>query len=160
VPSRVQADVRGLLGGEELFFVLEVAELAAARAGLQLRLPFLDRPLVEWVHAIPWQQRRPDGLMKRLLRDAMAGTWPEELARRRKVTLANEYFAWSVSRSLPLLAPTIEGLRWEAAEFIDHGVARRLLASMDGGGDAAKWRDWLELWDIVGLESWLRHLRD
>ena len=159
IPSRVQADVRGLFSSMDLFFAVEVTELAAARAGLQLRLPFLDRPLVEWVLAIPWDQRRPHGLMKRLLRDAMAGLWPEALARRRKVTLANEYFAWSVLRALPLLAPTVEGLRWESARYIDHEQARRLLASMCADGAAAKWRNSMELWDIVALEQWLRILR-
>jgi asparagine synthase (glutamine-hydrolysing) len=134
-------------------------ELDAARAGLQLRLPFLDRALVEWVHAIPWQRRLPGGLMKRLLRDAMAGIWPEQLARRREVAIADDYIVWCLSRSVPLLAPAMEEPRWEAAEFVDHGEAARLLDSMRGSAGAAC-RTWLELWYIVTLEAWLRGLRD
>ena len=159
IPSRVQADVRELFTSADLLFALEVTELAAARAGLQLRLPFLDRPLAEWVHSIPWQRRRPRGLMKRLLRDAMAGTWPEALARRRTATLANEYFSWSVSRALPLLAPMVEGLRWEAAPYVHHEEARRMLASMLGGRGGAEWRESMRLWDTGCLEWWLRQLR-
>jgi asparagine synthase (glutamine-hydrolysing) len=159
VPSRVQADVRGLLTGEDLFFAVEVAELAAARAGLQLRLPFLDRSLVEWVHSIPWERRLPRGLMKRLLRDAMAGLWPERLARRREVALAGDYLAWSIRRAVPLLAPTVEGLRWEAEEFIVHGEAKRLLESLPDTRSVSAWWRWMEVWDTVCLESWLREAR-
>jgi len=159
VPSRVQADLRGLAAGEDLAFAVEVAELAAARAGLQLRLPFLDRPLVEWVRSIPWERRLPRGLMKRLLRDAMAGLWPEALAGRREVALADDYLAWSVERARPLLAPTIEGLRWESEQFIDHDEAKRLLASLDDETGRENWRGCLELWDISSVETWLRGLR-
>ena len=158
-PSQVQEDVGGLLEGQGTHISVEIMELAAARAGLQLRLPFLDRALVEWVHAIPWQRRLPHGLMKRLLREAMTGIWPEELARRREVAIADDYIAWSLSRSLPLLAPTLEESRWDAAEFVDHRKARNLLASIRATADAGC-RSWLELWYIVALERWLRGLRD
>jgi len=159
VPSRVQTDVRGLLTGQDVFFAVEVAELGAARAGLQLRLPFLDRSLIEWVHSIPWERRLPRGLMKRLLRDAMAGLWPEALARRRDVALAGDYLAWSIRRTVPLLAPTVEGLRWEAEEFIVHGEAKRLLASLPDTGSVSTWWKWMETWDAASLESWLRAAR-
>jgi asparagine synthetase B (glutamine-hydrolysing) len=155
----VQDDVGGLLEGQGTHISVEIMELAAARAGLQLRLPFLDRALVEWVHAIPWQQRLPRGLMKRLLREAMAGIWPEELARRREVAIADDFIVWSLSRSEPLFAPTLEESRWEAARFVDHEQAMRLLASVRGGADAGC-RNWQELWCMVALERWLRGLRD
>ena len=158
-PSEVQDDVRGLLAGCGTHVSVEIMELAAARAGLQLRLPFLDRVLVEWVHSIPWQRRLPRGLMKRLLRDAMAGIWPAELAQRREVAIADDYIVWCLSRSVPLLVPTMEESRWEAAEFVDHGEATRLLASVRGRADA-KCRTWVELWAILALETWLRGLRD
>jgi asparagine synthase (glutamine-hydrolysing) len=158
-PSQVQDDVGGLLGGQGTHVSVEIMELAAARAGLQLRLPFLDRGLAEWVHAIPWQRRLPRGLMKRLLREAMAGTWPEELARRREVAIADDYILWSLSRSAVLLAATIEGPRWEAADFVSREQAAGLLASIRADDDTTC-RTWLELWDIVALERWLRGLRD
>jgi hypothetical protein len=98
--------------------------------------------------------------MKRMLRDAMAGIWPEKQARRREVAVADDYLAWSVSRSARLLASSVEGLRWEAASYYEHSEAKRLLASMVGGGASSDWRRWLELWDIAALESWLKRLRD
>jgi asparagine synthase (glutamine-hydrolysing) len=158
-PSQVQDDVGGLLEGQGTHVSVEIMELDAARAGLQMRLPFLDRALVEWVHAIPWQQRLPGGLMKRLLREAMAGIWPEELARRREVAIADDYIVWSLSRSLPLLAPTLEESRWEAADFVNHGEARSLLESIRGSAHEAC-RTWLELWRIVAMERWLRGVRN
>ena len=159
LPSRVQADVAALLSGD-LLQSAEVVELAAARAGLQLRLPFLDWPLVEWVHSIPWDRRLPRGLMKRLLREAMTGLWPESLARRRQVALAGDYLAWSVRRALPLLSPTITGSRWEAKEFILQEEANRLLVSLGRTKSVGIWRTYMDLWDIVSLETWLRGLRD
>ncbi|HEU4384505.1 MAG TPA: asparagine synthase-related protein [Anaeromyxobacteraceae bacterium] len=155
IPSRVQAGLLAVLSGEDQFLLVEQAEQDAARAGLQLRLPFLDRPLVEWVRSIPWQRRRPRGLVKRLLRDAMAGTWPDELAHRRAVSIADDCLVWSVSRAIPLLAPVVEGSRWESGKFVDQREARRLLTSIRGASTLA---NCVDLWNILALEAWLREL--
>lgn len=54
-----------------------------ARFGLELRCPFLDRRLVEFVFAIPEEQRWRHGQSKFVLREAMKNILPEEIRTRR-----------------------------------------------------------------------------
>ncbi len=50
--------------------MIESMERAAAYAGMELRMPFLDRRLVEFVLGIPADERVKDGIPKRLLRES------------------------------------------------------------------------------------------
>jgi asparagine synthetase B (glutamine-hydrolysing) len=54
-----------------------------ARFGLELRCPFLDRRIVEFVFAIPEEQRWRHGQSKFVLREAMKNIVPEEMRTRR-----------------------------------------------------------------------------
>ncbi len=53
-----------------------------ARFGLELRCPFLDRRIVEFVFAIPEEQRWRRGQSKFVLREAMKNILPEEIRTR------------------------------------------------------------------------------
>jgi asparagine synthase (glutamine-hydrolysing) len=57
----------------------------AGGSGIEARVPFLDHRLVELVAAVPEHLRRPLLWDKRILRAAMRGTVPEEVAERPKV---------------------------------------------------------------------------
>ena len=53
-------------------------------AGLEVRVPFCDHHLVEYVWNIPWAMKAMNGQRKQVLRDAAEGLLPEELLRRPK----------------------------------------------------------------------------
>jgi asparagine synthase (glutamine-hydrolysing) len=133
---------------------IEIGELLAARHGLQLRCPFLDRRLAAWVLAVPWQRRLPQGRMKRLLREAMRELLPPEVAERRAVTVFDDFVAWSARRAAPRLAPLLAASRWESAGYVDQGAARALLTSVERGASSAM--AGADLRNIAMLESWLR----
>src|SRR5262249_30073924 len=61
--------------------------MRAGRPGLEIRLPYLDRRLVEFVLAVPFERRLPRGRMKVLLRKAMKGLVPGTILARTKLTL-------------------------------------------------------------------------
>ena len=65
--------------------------------GFELRHPFMHRPLVEFVLAVPWQQQLHPGADRLLQRRALAGILPEKVRRRRSKTIFDQ--------------PTFEGLR-------------------------------------------------
>src|SRR5579862_9075314 len=54
--------------------------------GLEVRVPFTDHRLVEYVWNVPWSMKEAGGIEKGLLRTAAAGLLPADLLRRRKST--------------------------------------------------------------------------
>jgi len=53
-------------------------------AGLEVRVPFADHELVEYVYNIPWEMKFHNGMEKGLLRKALEGTLPNEVLYRKK----------------------------------------------------------------------------
>jgi asparagine synthase (glutamine-hydrolysing) len=53
-------------------------------ASLEVRVPFADHRLVEYVWNIPWEMKMVDGLEKGILRRALRGVLPEEVLYRKK----------------------------------------------------------------------------
>ncbi|WP_099205285.1 asparagine synthase (glutamine-hydrolyzing) [Scatolibacter rhodanostii] len=52
--------------------------------GLEVRLPFADHRLVEYVFNVPWEYKAPNGIVKGLLRDASRDWLPEDVLYRKK----------------------------------------------------------------------------
>jgi len=53
-------------------------------AGLEVRVPFADHDLVEYVYNIPWEMKFHNGMEKGLLRKALEGILPNEVLYRKK----------------------------------------------------------------------------
>ncbi len=126
----------------------------AAAFGIEVRHPFLDRRLIEFLVSIPPAQIYKVDLSKRLLRHAMAGLLPEAVRLRRAKTHLNTFLDFSLGggrrdRIERLLASPLA---------TDLGILDRkhLLAaykrSQDGGSVAFD----LHLWNPIALEVWLR----
>ncbi|MBI3550304.1 MAG: hypothetical protein HY078_14790 [Elusimicrobia bacterium] len=61
---------------------LEMLERMAAQCGVEARLPFRDRRLVNFALAIPWEEVVRDGRGRRLEREALEGILPASIAAR------------------------------------------------------------------------------
>ena len=53
-------------------------------SGLEVRVPFCDHRIAEYLYRIPWEMKDHGGYEKGLLRQAMAGRLPEEILWRKK----------------------------------------------------------------------------
>lgn len=53
-------------------------------SGLEVRVPYADHRLAQYVFNVPWEFKCPNGVPKGLLRDAAAGLLPEEVLQRGK----------------------------------------------------------------------------
>lgn len=73
-------DVRCYLPGD----ILVKVDRAAMAHGLEVRAPFLDAELAQFVLGLPWRTRFKDGQLKPLLRASCSHLWPEELKSREK----------------------------------------------------------------------------
>ncbi len=53
-------------------------------SGLEVRVPFCDHRIAEYLYTVPWAFKDHNGVEKGLLREAMAGVLPEEVLWRKK----------------------------------------------------------------------------
>lgn len=59
--------------------------------GLEARVPFADRRLVEYIFNVPWEMKAKDGLVKNVLRQSSVGKLPEDILFRRKSPYPKSY---------------------------------------------------------------------
>jgi asparagine synthase (glutamine-hydrolysing) len=64
--------------------LLERKDRMSMAASLEVRVPFCDHHLVEYVFNIPWQQKMAGGQVKGVLREAIRDALPAEVVDRRK----------------------------------------------------------------------------
>ena len=65
-------------------FLLDRKDRLSMASGLEVRVPFTDHRLVEYVWNVPWPVKEAGGIEKGLLRTAADGLLPADLLRRRK----------------------------------------------------------------------------
>jgi asparagine synthase (glutamine-hydrolysing) len=65
-------------------FLLDRKDRLSMAHGLEVRVPFCDHRLVEYVWNVPWSMKEAGGIEKGLLRTAADGLLPGDLLRRRK----------------------------------------------------------------------------
>ncbi|MGN1174296.1 MAG: asparagine synthase (glutamine-hydrolyzing) [Roseburia sp.] len=59
--------------------------------GLEARVPFADKKLVDYVFNIPWEMKAKDGVVKNVLRQAVRGLLPDEILFRQKSPYPKTY---------------------------------------------------------------------
>ena len=64
--------------------LLDRKDRLSMASGLEVRVPFCDHRLVEYVWNVPWAMKEAGGIEKGLLRAAADGLLPDDLLRRRK----------------------------------------------------------------------------
>ena len=118
---------------------------------LEVRVPLLDTPLVEFVGSLPDAARRRPGVQKALLVEALGDLLPKEILTQRKRTFTLPWEEWTRG---PLRA------RMEAS-FAD--PAPSLAPYLRPGGVQSVWTDflagkttWSRPWSLYVLNGWCR----
>jgi asparagine synthase (glutamine-hydrolysing) len=119
---------------------------------LEVRVPLLDTPLVEFVSSLPDAARHRTGAQKALLTEALSGLLPEEILGKQKRTFMLPWEEWlrgplrprleaSFADIAPSLAPLLrtEGVRAVWAEFLEGKTS------------------WSRPWSLYVLNEWCRH---
>lgn len=71
--------------------LLDRKDRTTMASGLEVRVPFADHRLVQYVYNVPWEFKNHDNVVKGLLRDASAGLLPDEVLYRRKSPYPKTY---------------------------------------------------------------------
>lgn len=154
-PSVCQADTYLNVTGPYYGLKLEVDERDAAARGMEMRYPFLDSRLVEFVLSIPSDSRMWSGVWKGLLRAAMRGVVPETIRLRK----GKGDWTEPADRALTALCR-----RKEPAPLANRSA--RMQRYVDLGGARAFMRRYLagdrdlryDIWFLLTLDHWLAWL--
>jgi asparagine synthase (glutamine-hydrolysing) len=124
------------------------------RGGVEVRLPYLDLPLVEFLLAIPFEQKirpgEPRSLHRRSLRDIL----PERIARRKGKRGTDEAFFRSVASEWPKLDAMFADARVCAMGYAQNSLLREALERARRGSEAYT----SMLSSLISIEFWLRAL--
>jgi asparagine synthase (glutamine-hydrolysing) len=121
---------------------------------LEVRVPFLDHALVEFVARLPGSVKQTTGVAKPLLVDAVSDLLPREVITQSKRTFTLPWENWLRSE-----------LRREVADGL-HNIAAPLKESLNGHRVGKVWADfldgqtsWSRVWSLFVLNQWAhRHL--
>jgi asparagine synthase (glutamine-hydrolysing) len=118
---------------------------------LEVRVPLLDTPLVEFVGALPEASRRRDATAKALLTEAIGNLLPQEILTQKKRTFTLPWEHW-------LRGPLRKRME---ASFAD--IAPGLTPHVHGDGVREVWSaflagktSWSRPWSIYALNEWCR----
>jgi asparagine synthase (glutamine-hydrolysing) len=118
---------------------------------LEVRVPFLDTPLVEFVLSLPEAAKRDPARPKALLIEALGDLVPQEMAAQRKRTFTFPWDHW---------------LRGDLGKRLGAGLADwspALAVQLDGGFARGVWQDflggrttWSRPWSLYVLNEWVK----
>ena len=118
---------------------------------LEVRVPFLDHPLVEFVTQLPQKAKRRRGIAKALLVAAVADVLPDEVVHQTKRGFT---FPWETWLRGPLKEKVENGLSELSsplAEILNHNAANDIWRDYLNGKTS-----WSRPWSLYVLNEWVR----
>lgn len=143
--------------------LLERKDRMSMMTSLEVRVPFCDHRLVEYVWNIPWEMKNTGGQAKGILREALGGWLPEGVRTRRKSpypSTANPSYGQAMRRWLKeVMADPTSPLHG----VVDEAAVERL-SSLEGAMADLPWFGQLmgvpQMYAfLIQLDAWLRQYR-
>jgi asparagine synthase (glutamine-hydrolysing) len=118
---------------------------------LEVRVPFLDTPLVEFACALPDAARIQPGVSKGLLRAALAGLLPAEILEQKKRTFTLPWEDWMRTSLRPRMESSLKELAPALAGHLHPAEVRMVWDNFLQGGTS-----WSRPWSLYVLNEWCR----
>jgi asparagine synthase (glutamine-hydrolysing) len=125
-----------------------------ARGGIEVSHPYLHRPLVEYLQAIPFEQRARPGETRSLMRRALRDLLPAKILKRRGKKGPEEALFRALARQWPRLRPIFENTLVSAHGYTNAEALQVALGRARHGCET----DSFALIQTISLEFWLRSL--
>ncbi len=131
--------------------LLERKDRMSMAHGLEVRVPFADHRIIEYVYNVPWRIKFAGGREKSLLRSAMAHYLPEEILNRKKSPYPKTHNPAYEARVRGMLLARLAKKNSPLAALLAPGAVEALMQ----GGDAT----WLgQLMSRPQMYAWLLQL--
>ncbi len=134
---------------------LEKVDRATMAAGVEVRVPFLDNDLVDFVIGLPGDVKMPHGRRKWLLKKALAGVVPDEVLKGRKKGLEVPYGKWLQGVLKPIFFDHLAKFSKRCPEVLDIGRIETLFARTGSG----RRDDSFMLWKVLNFVIWANQSR-
>ncbi|MGM0369980.1 MAG: asparagine synthase (glutamine-hydrolyzing) [Bacillota bacterium] len=112
--------------------LLERKDRMSMYTGLEVRVPFCDHRLVEYVWNIPWEMKNYGGMRKGILREALTGVLPEEVRTRPKNPYPKTFNPQYLAATRNWLREIMNNNNAPLLDFIDR---QQLQGIIDQGAD-------------------------
>jgi asparagine synthase (glutamine-hydrolysing) len=118
---------------------------------LEVRVPMLDTPLVDFICALPDEARRERGRQKALLVDALRDLLPAEIVGRKKRTFTLPWEQWLRGQLRPKLEASFSEMAEPLREVVKSNGVRAVMQSFLAGKTT-----WSRPWAIFVLNEWCK----
>lgn len=112
--------------------LLDRKDRMSMASGLEVRVPFCDHRLVEYVWNIPWQMKSWDQREKGILRRAMKGLLPEEIIHRKKSPYPKTHNPSYLKAASQRLITILDQPNTPLKELIDVKAVREMVLAENG----------------------------
>lgn len=107
--------------------LLDRKDRMSMASGLEVRVPFCDHRLVEYVWNIPWEMKNRDNISKNVLREAAMGILPEDVRLRKKSPYPKTHNPFYESAVKARLNEIIENSNSPILELCDRDKLREVI---------------------------------
>lgn len=128
--------------------LLRDSDVFSMAHSLELRVPFVDRVLLEWLWPQPAWFKYDPRTPKRALADATADLVPAAIRHRPKQGFALPFAAWMRTELKPFLDETFSAASLAGCPWLEAAEAARLWHDYQAGRDA---RSWSRVWTLAML---------
>jgi asparagine synthase (glutamine-hydrolysing) len=136
--------------------VLRYSDRMSMAHGLEIRCPFTDHRLIEFLARAPWRHKLRITQSKPLLRRAARSWLPKSVLTRKKRGLNPPMGLWMQGRLQPLLRSYLAPEQIRQRGYFRPGTVQRLISDHVSGR-----RDYsLHLWALISFEEWHRQYLD
>ncbi len=119
---------------------------------LEVRVPLLDHPLVEFVTALPDHLKRRPGVAKALLVEALGDLLPREIVRQPKRGFTFPWQRWLQGPLRQEIGEQLGDLSPSLARILDAQTVQSIWQNFLGGRTG-----WARPWSLFVLNNWVRH---
>ena len=128
--------------------LLRDSDVMSMRQSLELRVPFVDRPLVEWLWWQPAAFKRSRGQFKSALVTAVGDLLPPGVAQRRKQGFSLPFPVWMRGELRPFLEDTFSDRSIDRSGLFARASVQKFWRGFLAGDDT---REWSRVWSLAVL---------
>jgi asparagine synthase (glutamine-hydrolysing) len=132
--------------------LLRDSDVMSMRHSLEMRVPYVDRPLYEWLARQPTEWKHTPRQPKAALAAAVADLLPEGLRRRQKKGFTLPFPIWIRGELKPFLEETFERSSVERSGLFSTEAAQALWKGFLAGSDNHKWS---QPWSLAVLVNFV-----
>ena len=154
---RLERDTWGFLRAGRLAWVVDILGEHTAAAGIEIRYPFLDSRLVQFILSVPLEHRLLGASRRWFHRESLKPWLPVAIAQRdSKARFDGAVVHWG-HQNVERIRDILEAREWASDRFVARKSVTDLLERMSRlPAQAEHWEGWRTLSSIVNLEVWLR----